>query len=77
MHVKDVVPLAKKTYSEWSAHNAPRLGASVAFYSILSFAPLLVLTVAIVALVFGHSTAQSTLIGEARQAMGSHGASIG
>jgi membrane protein len=75
MNVKALIPMMKKTYSEWSAHNAPRLGASVAFYSILSFAPLLVLIVAIVALVFGHSAAQSTIIAEARQVIGAQGAS--
>lgn len=66
--------LLKQTYSEWSNHQAPRLGASVAFYSILSFAPLLILITAIIGLVFGHEHAQGALIGEASQLIGDRGA---
>lgn len=32
----------KKTVSEWVNDRAPRLGASLAFYTLLSLAPLLV-----------------------------------
>jgi membrane protein len=46
----------------------------VAFYSVLSFAPLLVLVTAIIALAFGHATAQNTLISEARELIGDRGA---
>lgn len=66
--------LLRETYTKWSNHQAPRLGASVAFYSILSFAPLLVLITAIIGLVFGHEHAQGALIGEARQVIGDRGA---
>lgn len=59
MSSKQVISLLKKTYSQWSDRQAPRLGASVAFYSILSFAPLLVLITALIAVVFGHESALS------------------
>jgi membrane protein len=71
---KSITALLSETYTKWSDHNAPRLGASVAFYSILSFAPLLVLITAIIGLVFGHEHAQGALIGEARQVIGDRGA---
>ncbi len=58
----------------WSDHHAPRLGASVAFYMLLSFAPLLLLTVAVVALAFGQQRAQSGLIDQATQMIGNRGA---
>ncbi|MBV9303709.1 MAG: YihY/virulence factor BrkB family protein [Acidobacteriaceae bacterium] len=66
--------LVKETYNKWSDHQAPRLGASVAFYSLLSFAPLLVLVTAVIALVFGQRSAQGALIDEARQLIGQRGA---
>lgn len=72
--VKQVVPFLKQTYSSWSDHEAPRLGASVAFYSVLSFAPLVVLITAIIGLVFGNASAHGALVGEARQVIGQHGA---
>jgi membrane protein len=46
----------------------------VAFYTLLSCAPLLVLTVAVIALVFGQQRAQSGLIDQARQMIGDRGA---
>jgi membrane protein len=74
MSFKYVLPLLKDTYSKWSERQAPRLGASVAFYSILSFSPLLVLVTALIALVFGHESAQASLISEAREWIGDQGA---
>lgn len=57
MSVKYAISLLKETYVRWSDHQAPSLGASVAFYSILSFAPLLILITALIAAVFGHESA--------------------
>jgi membrane protein len=66
--------LLKETYIRWSERQGPRLGASVAFYSILSFSPLLVLVTAVIALVFGHESAKASLISEAREWIGTSGA---
>jgi membrane protein len=74
MNIGSTVSLLKKTYINWSNHHAPRLGASVAFYTLLSFAPLLILTVAVVALVFDQHRAQAGLIDQARQMIGDRGA---
>lgn len=74
MSSKQAVQLLKQTYTKWSDHKAPRLGASVAFYSILSFAPLLLLLTAVIALIFGHASAQGALVNEARQVIGDRGA---
>jgi membrane protein len=74
MSTKQIISLSKETYNKWSEHEAPRLGASVAFYSVLSFAPLLVLLTAVIALIFGQSSAQATLVNEARQLVGDRGA---
>lgn len=46
----------------------------MAFYSILSFAPLLVLITAIIGFVFGHQSANGALVSEARQMIGEQGA---
>lgn len=68
------ISLLKETYSKWSEHEAPRLGASVAFYSLLSFAPLLILVTALIGLVFDQASARGALVGEAQQVIGAHGA---
>ncbi len=72
--IKQAPAFLKQTYTRWSDHDAPRLGASVAFYSILSFAPLLVLITAIIGLVFGAQSAHGALVAEARQVIGDRGA---
>jgi len=76
MNIKAGIGLLKDTFNNWTAHKAPRMGASVAFYSLLSFAPLLILIAAIIALVFTKETAHKGLADQARQMMGNRGADI-
>jgi membrane protein len=46
--------LLTDTYTEWSQDNVSRLAAALAYYTIFSIAPLLVLLISIVGLVAGH-----------------------
>lgn len=57
----DFAQLLKEAASSWSDHNAPRLGASLAYYALLSMAPLLVLTVRICEVVFKQSAERDLL----------------
>jgi membrane protein len=50
----------------WSEHNAPRLGAAVAFYTVLSLAPLLVIVVTICGFVFGEQAVRGELFWQIR-----------
>lgn len=65
--------LIKQTASNWSDINAPRLGAALAFYTMLSIAPLLVLSIAIAGLVFGEQAAQGRILGELQTVIGYQG----
>lgn len=56
--------LTKETASDWSDDNATRLAAALAFYTVLSIAPLLVLAIAIVSLVFGEDAARGQVASE-------------
>lgn len=76
MNTKAAIPLLKETFNRWKGHQAPRLGASVAFYTLLSLAPLLILTAAVIALVFSKETVHKDLVDQARQMMGPRGADI-
>src|SRR5581483_313086 len=51
--------------------NAPRLGASVAFYTLLSLAPILVIVVAGAAVLYGQEAAQARLASEIQGVAGS------
>ncbi|HZQ50849.1 MAG TPA: YihY/virulence factor BrkB family protein [Bryobacteraceae bacterium] len=69
-HWREIKPLIGASFSEWNRQNVPRLGASLAFYSLLSLAPLLLVTVSLVGLVLGHSAAQHGIIEQVRSLMG-------
>jgi len=51
----------RQASSEWIDDNAPRLGAAVAFYTLLSLAPVIVIAVAVAAVVNGQEAAQGGL----------------
>ena len=62
--------IIKRTYSEWSSHNAMRLAAAMSFYTMMSLAPMLVVALTLTTFIFKggasgkiHQGAQS-LVGE-------------
>jgi len=66
----DALSMLREAASKWNAHNAPRLGASLAYYTLLSLAPLSILLVAICGLVFTRSAAESSLLGQLQGIVG-------
>jgi membrane protein len=50
---REAFALARETFSEWTEDKAPRLGAAMAFYAILSLSPFLVIAVGIAGLIYG------------------------
>ncbi len=76
LHSEQVYGLVKTTFAEWTHDNAPRLSASLAFYTALSLAPLTIAVLAIAALVFGRPAADSQLISWVRSLAGREGAGV-
>ncbi|HEY2785053.1 MAG TPA: YihY/virulence factor BrkB family protein [Fimbriiglobus sp.] len=74
--ITGIAKLFREAASKWVNDNATRLAAAVAFYSILSLAPLLVLAVAIAGLAFGNEAAQSGIVSQARGLVGDSGAEV-
>lgn len=66
--------LLRETFTEWLEDKAPRLGAALAFYSVLSIGPLLLIVVAIAGLAFGEDTVRLQLVSEIRNLIGDTGA---
>ncbi len=64
----------KQTVHSWLGHEGPRLAASLSLYSLLSLAPLVILSIAIASLAFGQTAAQDAMIHEVRDLMGADGA---
>jgi membrane protein len=57
LRLKEILRVVDATISEWDNDNAQRLGASLAFFTLLSLAPLVVVIVAVGAAVFGREAA--------------------
>jgi membrane protein len=72
----DVKPLLVGSFDEWNRHNAPRLGASLAFYTLLSLTPLLIVVVSIGGLVFDLQTAQTEIVRQVHGLIGPEGAKL-
>ncbi|MDP9000095.1 MAG: YihY/virulence factor BrkB family protein [Myxococcota bacterium] len=53
--------LVKETATDWNDHNAARLAAALACYTLLSIAPLVVLSVAVAGLAFGDQAARGEI----------------
>jgi membrane protein len=68
--------LLKETAFEWHADRAPRLGAALAFYTLFSLAPLLVVIIAIAALGFGRDIASAELVQQIELFIGPDGAQV-
>jgi len=73
MDPKTLWGLVKDAVSEWSEDKVPRLGAALAFYSVLSLAPLLLIAIAIAGLAFGAEAARGQLVGQIRGLVGPEG----
>src|SRR5947207_15391597 len=70
----DVKALLTESFDEWSRHKAPRLGASLAFYTLLSLTPLLLVVVSVVGLVFGYKAAERDVVQQVQMLVGPPGA---
>lgn len=66
--------LLRETYVEWVDDKGDRLGAALAFYSVLSLAPLLVIVIAIAAAVFGREAARGEIVSQIDGLVGRDGA---
>jgi len=70
------VDLFKQTFSEFASDKVPRLGAALAYYTIFSIAPLLLIAIAIAGLVFGREAAGGQIYAQLRGVLGPESAEM-
>src|SRR5205814_10166703 len=56
--------LLKMTLEEWNGDNATRLSAALAYYTLFSITPLLIIAIAVAGLILGREAVQGQLIRE-------------
>jgi membrane protein len=71
---KTILRLLKTTFLEWSRDKVPRMGAALAYYTIFSLAPLLVIAIAIAGFVFGREAVEGRITYEIQGLIGSESA---
>ena len=64
MNWKSILTLLKQTFTEWNNDNVPRLGAAMAYYTVVSIAPLLLVVIAVAGLAFGREAAAGAILAQ-------------
>jgi membrane protein len=71
---RQIVHIVKCAVTEWLAHRAASKGAALAFYTLFSLAPILVLVIAVAGFFYGAEAAQGQLLNELGGLVGKEGA---
>jgi membrane protein len=72
--VRTVRGLLERAAVKWSADDCLTLGAALAYYTVFSLAPVLVIVIAVGGAVFGPEAAQGEIVGQIRGLVGEEGA---
>lgn len=74
MKVADVWSLARTTVSAWLDDYAPSMGAALAYYTVFSIAPLLLIVISVAGIVFGAEAARGEIVAQLSGLMGTDAA---
>jgi membrane protein len=74
MTVKNIWILIKAAASSWADDYAQSMGAALAYYTLFSIAPLLLIVISIAGLIFGVDAARGEIVGQLEGLMGQQGA---
>ncbi|MFN2377276.1 MAG: YihY/virulence factor BrkB family protein [Candidatus Binatia bacterium] len=76
MTIRSFRDLLKESAVAWSEDYAPSMGAALAYYTLFSLAPLLVIVIACAGLVFGAEAARGEIEAQLRGLIGQEGAVV-
>lgn len=74
MHAKSIFSLLKESFKEWQEDEALQLGAALAYYTIFSLAPMLLVVIGVAGLAFGREAVQGQLDNQIQGLVGAQGA---
>ncbi len=72
--IKHIWVMIKTTFSSWLDDYAPSMGAALAYYTLFSIAPLLLIVISTAGLVFGEDAVRGEIFAQLRDLMGDQGA---
>ncbi|MBO9687803.1 MAG: YihY/virulence factor BrkB family protein [Mitsuaria chitosanitabida] len=73
-HLQEAVEIVRDAAQGWSDDNAPSMGAALAYYTLFSIAPLLLIVIAVAGLVFGEQAARGEVMEQLSGLVGLQGA---
>lgn len=76
MNFSAIIDLVKETFSEWMEDKASRLAAALAYYTIFSMAPLVIIILVILGLFFQSDVAEGYLVDQVTTMVGSDGGEV-
>ncbi len=74
MKARDLGWIVRRTLSGWWNDNVPRLGASLAYYTLFALAPILIVAITVAGFFFGADAVQQEVTGQIRGLVGDQGA---
>ncbi len=74
LNQSEAMTLMRLSINSWLNDYAPSMGAAIAYYTVLSFAPLLLIVITVAGLFFGEEAARGALSAELAQIVGANGA---
>jgi membrane protein len=74
MSLKPALDMLKESFKEWKDDDALQLGAALAYYTIFSIAPLLLIVIAVAGLVWGREAAEGQIYRQFDNLVGAQGA---
>ncbi|MDD2711428.1 MAG: YihY/virulence factor BrkB family protein [Simplicispira sp.] len=76
IHFKHLYDLCRRAVLAWIDDFAPSMGAAIAYYTVFSLAPLLVIVIAVAGAVFGREAVQGEIVGQLQGLIGREGAIV-
>ncbi|WP_233233287.1 YihY/virulence factor BrkB family protein [Bordetella sp. LUAb4] len=74
MHLRRFYDMAKKAVNAWLDDYAPSMGAAIAFYTVFSLAPLVIIVIAVAGFFWGREAVQGQLFEQITAMVGADGA---
>ena len=74
MYLKQILDLIRKSVAAWVDDYAPSMGAALAYYTLFSLAPLLIIAIAVAGFVFGEEAARGEIVAQIQGLIGREGA---
>jgi membrane protein len=71
--IRGIKSIVAQSLSAWLAHDASSMGAALAFYTLFSVAPILIIALAVAGYLFGANTAEAELLSQLRALTGDAG----